>query len=313
MVSFLKKYSLHIFLFIACSLIFAFSILPSDTFVFPYTLSVERGDTVSSISKKLYENKIIRSRFLFETTILALGGEKRITEGDYLFEKPINVFSVAVRLALNDFGVQRVKITLPEGLTKEQMADIISKKLTNFDKEYFIENTKEGYLFPDTYLVFPSKNTDYMINLLTKNFDKKIDSLSGDIRQQQRSLTDIIIMASLIEKESSGDNDREIISGILWKRLDSGIPLQVDAPFLYVLGKQSSELTKNDLKIDSPYNTYRYKGLPPAPIGNPGLESIKAAIHPKSSPYFYYLHSKDGKVYYAKTFTEHVKNRIYLH
>ena len=99
----------------------------------------------------------------------------------------------------------------------------------------------------------------------------------------------------------------------MWKRIDKGIPLQVDAPFLYILGKESSELTRNDLAIDSPFNTYKYKGLPPSPIGNPGLASIEAALKPKGSPYLYYLHDSSGAIHYAKTFTEHQSNiRKYL-
>ena len=120
-------------------------------------------------------------------------------------------------------------------------------------------------------------------------------------------------MASLIEKEASGEKDRNIVSGILWKRIEKGIPLQVDAPFLYILGKESSELTKSDLSINSPFNTYKYKGLTPSPIGNPGLDSIKAAINPEDSPYLYYLHDAEGNIHYARTYSEHQKNiRTYL-
>jgi len=116
-------------------------------------------------------------------------------------------------------------------------------------------------------------------------------------------------MASLIEKESSGDEDRSIISGILWKRFNNNRPLQVDATLSYLLGKKSQDLTVDDLNIDSPYNTYRYPGLPVGPIGNPGLEAIQAAIYPKDSPYWFYLHDKTGKAYYAKTFEEHIANK----
>jgi len=116
-------------------------------------------------------------------------------------------------------------------------------------------------------------------------------------------------MASIIEKESLNGDERQIVSGILWKRISLGMPLQVDATFLYINGKASAELTKDDLNIDSPYNTYRNKGLPPGPINNPGLDAIVAALYPKDSPYLYYLHDKKGKVHYAKTFNEHVANK----
>ena len=128
-------------------------------------------------------------------------------------------------------------------------------------------------------------------------------------------LPDLVSLVSLladllpiIEKEAAGDNDRGIVSGILWNRIDAGIPLQVDAPFLYLLGKESKDLTRKDLATSSPYNTYIHKGLPPAPINNPGLAAITAAIHPESSDYFYYLHDKNGMIHFAKTYAEHKKN-----
>ena len=129
------------------------------------------------------------------------------------------------------------------------------------------------------------------------NFKKK----AGDVSK------DIVIMASLIEKEVPDSDDRKIVSGILWKRLDIGMPLQVDAVFPYLTGRR--EILSDDLKIDSPYNTYLYKGLPPGPIANPGLDAIEAARNPKSSSYFYYLSGKDGKTHFAKTFAEHLKNK----
>jgi UPF0755 protein len=112
-------------------------------------------------------------------------------------------------------------------------------------------------------------------------------------------------MASLIEEETATPEDRRIVSGILWKRLSSGMRLQVDATFAYTIGKGSLELTTEDLKSDSPYNTYRIYGLPPTPIVNPGLDAITAALHPTSSPYVYYLSDKNGVMHYSKTFEEH--------
>jgi UPF0755 protein len=120
-------------------------------------------------------------------------------------------------------------------------------------------------------------------------------------------------MASLIERETSSDDEREIVSGILWKRLSADQGLAVDATVRYALGKITEALTKDDLSIDSAYNTRKYRGLPPGPIANPGLKSIKAAINPKDSPYFYYLHGKDGQIRYSETNDEHnLKKAKYL-
>ena len=116
-------------------------------------------------------------------------------------------------------------------------------------------------------------------------------------------------MASIIEKEAHTSDDRRVISGILWERLKIGMPLQVDATFLYINGKNTYDLSVDDLAIDSPYNTYKYAGLPIGPIGNPGLDSLEAALAPMTSPYLYYLSDKSGKTYYARTFNEHKRNR----
>jgi UPF0755 protein len=148
-----------------------------------------------------------------------------------------------------------------------------------------------------------------VIKILKDNFNKKIDNLSNKIKSSGKTLKDIVIMASIIEKESNGDDDRVAISSILWKRIENKMPLQVDATFLFLIGKESSELTRADLGLKSPYNTYINKGLPPGPISNPGIETLTAAMSPVKTQYLFYLHDKDGVVHYAKTFEEHKKNK----
>ena len=123
---------------------------------------------------------------------------------------------------------------------------------------------------------------------------------------------DVIIMASMLEKEARQLETRRVIAGILWKRLERGMPLQVDAVFGYILDRDTFSPSLNDLSINSPYNTYTHTGLPPGPIGNPGLESLDAALHPVETPYWYYLTGADGTMHYARTFAEHVANRKYL-
>ena len=144
---------------------------------------------------------------------------------------------------------------------------------------------------------------------MRSNFLRKIVSIQQSIFDFKHSEKDIIIMASILEDEATSTEARRIVSGILWKRLALGMPLQVDSTFLYINGKNTYDLTLDDLKIDSPYNTYLYKGLPPGPIGNPGLEAITDAVNPTASKYLYFLSSRDGTVYYAKTFEKHQTNR----
>lgn len=123
-----------------------------------------------------------------------------------------------------------------------------------------------------------------------------------------RKISDVIIMASILEGEAL-PKDRQVVAGILWKRLSIGMPLQVDATFRYINGKGTYDLTADDLKIDSPYNTYIHKGLPPGPISNPGIDAISASLNPIPTKYLYYLTEKDGTIHYAKTFTEHIANK----
>jgi UPF0755 protein len=145
---------------------------------------------------------------------------------------------------------------------------------------------------------------------MKNNFESKMKEFLPEIARQKKFLRDIVIMASIIEKEVHNTEDRGLVSGILWKRIKEGIGLQVDASLTYLLGKTSAELTSTDLKIDSPYNTYKYKDLPRGPISNPGKEAIFAALFPVISPYLFYLSDKDGVTRYARNFEEHKENKL---
>ena len=285
-------------------------ILPPATFPSPYRITINSGQSLFSVSKELSDDGVIRSRRTFEMLVMTFGSDSHISEGEYYFEHPVSVVEVAMHIAGRQFGIDKKKVTFPEGFSNKEMAARLDATFDTFDSALFLSLAKgqEGYLFPDTYGFFPSTTPDVIIAALKKNFEKKTQSLEKDFATSKRSKEDILIMASIIEKEAAGDNDRALISGILWNRIDAGIPLQVDAPFLYLVGKESKDLTKKDLAFDSLYNTYTHKGLPPTPINNPGLAAISAALHPEPSAYFYYLHDKDGMIHYAKTYTEHKKN-----
>ena len=285
-------------------------IAPPAEFPVPYRLTIENGQTLFSISRELAADKAIRSTRAFEMFMIALGSERKVSDGEYYFGTPVSSLQIALRISGRQFGIDRTRVTFPEGFTNKQIAERLGATFPGFDTTLFLTLAKgtEGYLFPDTYGFFPSVTPDFVLATLKRNFAKQTDPLQKEIEASGRSFKDIMIMASIIEKEAAGENDRAVVSGILWKRLDTDLALQVDAPFLYILGKESSELTRADLAINSPYNTYRNRGLTPTPIGNPGLASIKAAIYPKASPYLYYLHDEDGSIYYAATYKEHQQN-----
>jgi UPF0755 protein len=232
--------------------------------------------------------------------------------GDYYLEKPQNTIILAWRFSRGLYDLKSVRVTIPEGTNVLEMSKIFSKDLYNFnDKEFLsLASTSEGYLFPDTYYLLPNIEAKEVFTLMRDNFDKKIKELDLEIKKFNKPLVDIIKMASIVEEEGRTDFTRQMIAGILWRRLSIKMPLQVDAAFVYVNGKKDSKLiTLDDLKIDSPYNTYVYRGLPPTPISNPGLNSIRATITPVTSKYFFYLSDDDGEMHYAITHDEHVANK----
>lgn len=291
--------------------LYVFSLRSPADFPQQSTISIESGSALTEISDVLGRQKVVRSGALFQFFAILFGGDTGVIAGDYFFEKRLPVFTIAKRLTKGDYRVKSVKVTVPEGFTLNKMSVLFAGLLRNFSQEEFFELTegKEGFLFPDTYFFFPTTKADQIVSEMMDNFNKKILAVEEEIEQSGKRLDEIITMASLIEKESNNSEDRKVISGILWKRIEIGMLLQVDAAFLYINGKGTFDLTKSDLEIDSPYNTYKYKGLPPAPIGSPGFDAILAALNPEESPYLFYLHDGNGMIYYAKNFEEHKQNK----
>ena len=279
-------YTLGVLAFLVLFYFFFFN--PPADFPVGAVVKIEQGSTLRSVSLELKQAHIIRSRLAFETFVILLGREKGVVRADYYFESKLPVFEVARRISKGEHHMAPIAVTIPEGFDVLQIADTFVPKLVDFDKSKFLLEAAEleGYLFPDTYFFFRIDTETDVIKSMRANFEKKILTLKPDIALSGKTEKEIIIMASLIEGEAKGDADREIISGILWRRITIGMPLQVDVAL----------------------TTYKTKGLPNSPINNPGLEALKAAIYPKSSSYLYYLHDKKGVIHYAKSFNEHQKN-----
>jgi len=269
-------------------LFYMFFLSPPSGFPVGEIVKIKQGSSLRGVSLVLKEGHVIRSRILFEAFIILFGKEKHVVGGNYYFEGRLPVFTIANRMAGGRHNLAPIAVTIPEGFDIEQIADLCSLKLENFNRDNFLTEAQglEGYLFPDTYFFSMSDDEQSVISYMNKNFDKKISPLASSILNSGKTEEEIMVMASIIEREAQGDDDRNVISGILWKRLEKGIPLQVDA---------------------AP-DTYKIKGLPEAPIGNPGIDAIKAAIFPQDSKYLYYLHDKNGDVHYARTFEEHKQN-----
>ncbi len=295
---------------------FAVFIAAPGAFPVSSFVSIENGETLNSITDDLTSRNIIDRPSLFKLLVRFFGGDKSIKAGDYYFEGRSGIVKVAFRLTGGRYGIKPIKITVPEGYSVYDIGTLLSKNLPHIQAKAFAVAAKnsEGYLFPDTYYILPSTTSLNIITLMKNNFDTKIAALDEKIKAFGRPLKDVVIMASILEEEARTDLTRKMIAGILWKRLSIGMPLQVDAAFQYVNGKNTYDLTLEDLQADSPYNTYKYKGLPPTAISNPGLAAIEASVTPIQSKYLYYLSDKKGNMHYATTFEEHKRNReLYLH
>lgn len=281
----------------------------------PKIIAFEKGSSIQSFAKRLKEEKVISSESLLVSMIVLLGNEKKVQAGSYFFHKSDGALFVAKRLLAGDFGIAPIKITFPEGFNRFQMADRLAQLLPNFEVNQFLERTEnlEGTLFPETYFFMLDDNPNTVIEKLTKTFEEKIEE---HFKQESKEKTweDTLILASIVEKEVRGETDKKIVAGIFQNRLKIGMALQADSTLAYVTGRDSYSLTTEDLKSENLYNTYKYKGLPPTPIGNPGIEAIEAVLNPTPNDYLYFLTDKSGDVYYAKTFEEHKRNKAnYLH
>jgi UPF0755 protein len=300
---------------IAATGAYLFAIRPPDDFPVRELVTVPDGASLRQVAESLAEQHVVRSPLAFEASLYLLGRARSAKSGDYIFTQPVSVWSVARRIATGAFGLEPVRIRIPEGATTREMSDMLSRALPRFngDKFLLVARPQEGYLFPDTYFFLPNAREDAVLQALRQNFDEKTSGLSQEIASSSRSLKDIVTMASIIEREARNPADRRMISGVLWNRIRKGMPLQVDVTFLYTIGKNTFQLTTADLKADNPYNTYVNKGLPPGPIGSPSLDSIQAAIRPTPSKYLFYLADHSGVTHYSETYQQHLEyKRLYL-
>ncbi len=279
---------------------------PKDTF-----LTIERGATLSDITEDFEARRLVRSSWWLKAFVTLRGGSFGAAAGDYFFKDRASALRIAERLVTGEYGLEETEVVIPEGLSNKETAAALAKNLPKFNAREFLTLAakKEGYLFPDTYRFLTNASAAEVIEVMENNFNKKISEIDALVQIFRKPLRDVVILASLVEKEARTPDTRRRIAGILWKRLRLGMPLQVDAVFPYIFDGKSYDLTDGDLQIDSPYNTYRYKGLPPGAIANPGLDALRASVTPIDTPYLYYLSDKDGNMHYAKTHDEHLVNR----
>jgi UPF0755 protein len=289
---------------VAIGATYVFLIKPPENFPTGELVSVPEGQTLSQIAQTLQQGGVISSALTFKIILKVLREDRSLHAGDYIFKEPLTVFAVAKRIALGTYGLEPARFRVPDGATSVQMAEIFGSVLQRFNKNNFLAKAKpmEGYLFPDTYFFLPNANENTVIEAMKQNFDEQVASITPMVASSTHPLQDIVIMASILEREARNTQDRQLIAGVLWRRIKLNMPLQADATFLYTLGKGSFDLTKADLKSDSPYNTYTHKGLPPTAIGSPSLDSIKAAANPIDKGYLYYMADNSGVTHYCKNY-----------
>ncbi len=276
---------------------------------------VREGESLFQIAENLKEQGFIQMEIPFYVYVFLEDRAKDLKYGVYKFTNDDTFLSIAQKIIQGD--THTIKITIPEGFNIQQIENttrtvLVVLDIDDFKKKFeFLKDAPnnfslEGFLFPDTYYFSPFVTNEEIVRIFLDNFDRKLNSeLRQEIKNQDKAIFEIITMASLLEKEVRIIEDKKMVSGVLWKRLNVGMPLQVDATIIYITGKKTTKVSISETKIDSFYNTYKYKGLPIGPICNPGLDSIKAAIYPEISKYWYYLSTSEGETIFSRTLKEH--------
>lgn len=272
---------------------------------------IESGQGVEQIAANLEKAKLIRRALWFNYYVWFRGWTNRLQAGEYGLSPSMNIPEIVLRITKGEVMPHEIKITIPEGFTLKQIDARLTAAGLIKAGELLEQQELEGYLFPDTYIFDKKATLGEIIKKMQDNFDKKITvELKEEIARQNKALEQIIIMASILEKEVVSDEDRTIVSGIFWKRLTNNYPLESCATIAYILDVDKWRYSFQDTRIESPYNTYLHPGLPPTAINNPGLSTIKAAIYPIETDYLFFLSASDGTTIYSKTLEEHNRNKV---
>lgn len=269
---------------------------------------VAPGTNVREIGNNLKEEGLIRDPVIFFLYVKKERLDTKLQAGDFRLSPNMSVATIIEQL---QSGSLDIWVTIPEGLRAEEVAEILSEKMPQYDDTWeatLIEN--EGYLFPDTYLIPRDATAERVVEIMRGTFFAKVAELG--LTESSGNLNRVVTMASLIERESRIDEEKPMIASVIQNRIDDGMPLDIDATLQYIVGEKNGKWwsvpTGEEKSIDSLYNTYRYVGLPPGPICNPGIGAIRAALNPASSEYYFYIHDPSGQVHFAKTNSEHNAN-----
>ncbi|MCF7847010.1 MAG: endolytic transglycosylase MltG [Candidatus Gracilibacteria bacterium] len=289
------------------------------------SFTIPRGSSLSTIAEILEDKELVRDAWSFKMWARWKGLASDFQAGEYVI--PRNLTFSELGDFLQHGKSEEIRVTIPEGSTVRQIDRILAKKAliepgefeecANFCDLGFRISSLEGFLFPSTYYVNPTTfSNKKFIQRLYRTFQSQIDEIRTDIQESGRTLEEVVIVASMIEREAYGDSfsEKQMIADVIWKRLDERIHLGIDATTRYELDEWQRPLYTEDFEKDSPYNTRRNLGLPPTAISNPGLDSLRAAANPIDTEYYYYLHDRSGQVHFGRTLDEHNANkRKYLY
>ncbi len=303
-------------------------------------VEIIEGEGSTEVGKKLKKKGLIKNKYFFYYYVWRTKTSKKIQAGKYEFSPNMTLEEIVEVLIGGKIKQEIVKLTIPEGYTNKKIIETLKEKKptiadqfeqlascrcfnkTDCECDFFSEKYSfvkeiptgvdlEGYLFPDTYFIYEEDTGKTLIEKFLRNFEKKINNeILEKIKKQNKTLHEVITMASIVEKEVNEYEDRRLVAGIFWKRIKEEMPLQSCATLAYVTGENKEKYYQEDINFSSPYNTYLNLGLPPGPISNPGLESIEATVWPKESDYYFFLSDpQTGKTIFSKNSQEHSENK----
>ena len=287
-------------------------------------VDIKSGDSTQVIAQKLVDSGVVRGYWPLRLAVWRSGQERKLQAGEYQFSEAVSPTEVVHILAKGRVFLRR--ITFPEGLNIEEMADVFALNLFG-TRESFISASRrvelikdldsdaenlEGYLFPETYSLPRDGTAMNLVEAMVAQFRATfVSQLKGDLLAGERTVRDIVTLASLVQKETGNSSEHSVVSAVYTNRLRIGMRLQCDPTVIYALqldGSYDGNLTRTNLQFDSPYNTYVYGGLPPGPIASPGLEALRSVFEPADVSYLYFVSRNDGSHAFSDTLREHNRN-----
>ncbi len=304
------KRNIFFVLFVFLAVITLFFLYPRQP-VISKTVVITSGMSARDIAHLLKKHELITNETFFLILTKIRGAQDALQAGEYLFNRKMGANSILNKIIKGE--IEYIKLTIPEGYTYRQIAELIEeKKLGN--KENFLKEVEDkelqGYLFPETYLVHSQTDEKQIIQMMNEKFNKVFDTeLKKRAKEIRLTEKEVVILASMIEKEAKDDEERSLVSSVFHNRLKRGWLLESCATVQYALGRHKPKLTYDDLKVNSPYNTYIHPGLPPGPICNPGEASIRAALYPQDSDALFFVTGEDGTHRFSKYYKEHLRKK----